>query len=293
VYYYSLANEMGVDLMHDQLKPMGFGRKTGIDVEGEVTGDLPSTDWKRTRFKKPEQQKWYAGETISLGIGQGYNNFTMLQLASATATLVSGGQRYKPRLVREVEDVLTGQRRPVTGEALEPLAYKPEHVDVIRKALQGVAVEGTSARAFAGAGYASGGKTGTAQAVGARANEKYNAAKLEEHKRDHSLYVAAAPIDAPTVALAVIVENAGWGSQSAAPLARRVFDYLLLGQYPSEEDVAAMREGKALAPIGTVRRAVDVPLPGAGAAALSASTPQSGSGTHPRAAALAASGGPR
>jgi penicillin-binding protein 2 len=147
--------------------------------------DLPSTEWKRSYFKQPEQQRWYAGETISLGIGQGYNNFTMLQLASATATLVAGGQRFKPRLVREIEDVITGQRKRVASDALEPLPFKPEHVELIRRALQGVALEGTSARAFAGAGYSSGGKTGTAQAVGARANEKYNAAKLEEHKRDH------------------------------------------------------------------------------------------------------------
>ena len=262
VYFYSLANEMGVDLMHEQLSPMGFGRKTGIDVEGEVTGDLPSTEWKRKRFKKPEQQKWYAGETISLGIGQGYNNFTMLQVAAATSTLVSGGLRFKPRLVREIEDVISGQRKRMANDALEPLPYKPQDVEVIRRALQGVALEGTSRVAFAGAGYASGGKTGTAQAVGARANEKYNSARIDEHKRDHALYVAAAPIDAPTVALAVIVENAGWGSDSAAPMARRVFDYLLLGLYPSEADIAAMREGKAKAPIGTPRRAADVPLPG-------------------------------
>ena len=262
VYFYSLANEMGVDLMHEQLLPMGFGRKTGIDVEGEVTGDLPSTEWKKKRFKKPEQQKWYAGETISLGIGQGYNNFTMLQMAAATSTLVSGGLRFKPRLVREIEDVISGQRKRIANDALEPLPYKPQDVEVIRRALQGVALEGTSRVAFAGAGYSSGGKTGTAQAVGARANEKYNAARIDEHKRDHALYVAAAPIDAPTVALAVIVENAGWGSDSAAPIARRVFDYLLLGQYPSEAAMAAMREGKAKAPIGTPRRAVDVPLPG-------------------------------
>ena len=245
VYFYTLANEMGVDLIHDQLMPMGFGRKTGIDVEGEVTGDLPSTEWKKKRFKRPEQQKWYAGETISLGIGQGYNNFTMLQMATALSTLVSGGQRFKPRLVREIEDVISGQRKRVASDALEPLAFKPEDVEVIRRALLGVTQEGTSRVAFTGAGYLSGGKTGTAQAVGAKANEKYNAAKIEETKRDHALYIAAAPIDAPTVALAVIVENAGWGADAAAPIARRVFDYLLLGQYPSEEDMAAMREGKA------------------------------------------------
>jgi penicillin-binding protein 2 len=274
VYFYSLANEMGVDLIHEQLYPMGFGRKTGIDVDGEVTGDLPSTEWKKRRFKKPEQQKWYAGETISLGIGQGYNNFTMLQMATAMSTLVSGGQRYKPRLVREIEDVLTGQRKRVASDALEPLPYKPADVELIRHALQGVTQEGTSRMAFAGAGYVSGGKTGTAQAVGARANEKYNAAKIEEHKRDHALYVAAAPIDAPTVALAVIVENAGWGGDSAAPIARRVFDYLLLGQYPSEEDFALMREGKAKAPVGTPRRAADIPLPGQSTApAVAAAAP--------------------
>jgi penicillin-binding protein 2 len=282
VYFYSLANEMGVDLIHEQLYPMGFGRKTGIDVEGEVTGDLPSTEWKKRRFKRPEQQKWYAGETISLGIGQGYNNFTMLQMATAMSTLVSGGQRFKPRLVREIEDVISGQRKRVASDALEPLPYKPENVEVIRSALQGVTTDGTSRAAFAGAGYLSGGKTGTAQAVGARANEKYNAAKTEEHRRDHALYVAAAPIAAPTVALAVIVENAGWGSDSAAPIARRVFDYLLLGQYPSEEDMAAVREGKAKAPIGTPRRAADVPLPGQALAAVAAAS-------APAAAASAAS----
>ena len=273
VYFYSLANEMGVDLIHEQLYPMGFGRKTGIDLEGEVTGDLPSTEWKARRFKKPEQQRWYAGETISLGIGQGYNNFTMLQMATAMSTLVSGGERYKPRLVREIEDVISGQRKRVASDALESLPFKPADVEVIRNALQGVTQEGTSRAAFAGAGYVSGGKTGTAQAVGARANEKYNAAKIEEHKRDHALYIAAAPINAPTVALAVIVENAGWGSVSAAPIARRVFDYLLLGQYPSEEDLAAVREGKATAPIGVPRRAADIVLPGQAALPAVAAAP--------------------
>ena len=262
VYYYSLANEMGVDLMHEQLQPFGFGVKTGIDIENEVTGILPSTAWKKRYYKKPGQQRWYAGETISLGIGQGYNNFTMLQLASATATLVSGGQRFQPRLVREVENVLTNERKRVSGEALSPLPLQPEHVALIRAALHGVTTEGTSTRSFLGAPYASGGKTGTAQAVGVRQNEKYNAAKLEEHKRDHALYMAAAPIADPTVALAVVVENAGFGGDSAAPIARRVFDYLLLGLYPSEEDLAGVREGRVLTPIGTPRRAIDVPLPG-------------------------------
>jgi penicillin-binding protein 2 len=268
VYFYSLANEMGVDLMHDQLEPFGFGRKTGIDIDGEVTGLLPSTAWKARAYKKPEQQKWYAGETISLGIGQGYNNFTMLQLASAVSTLVSGGERYKPRLVREVEDVVTRERRQVAHAALDPILLKPEHVQVIIQGMQQVTQGGTGTRVFAGASYVSGGKTGTAQAVGVRANEKYNASKLEEHKRDHALYIAFAPVEAPRIALAVVVENAGFGAASAAPIARRVMDYLLADQYPSEEDIALTREGKSAAPIGTPRPVSTVALPGAGAYAV-------------------------
>jgi penicillin-binding protein 2 len=268
VYFYTLANEMGVDLIHDELKPFGFGRKTEIDLQGEVTGDLPSTEWKRKKFSKPEHQKWYAGETISLGIGQGYNNFTMLQMATATATLAGGGLRFKPRLAREIVDVVSGEKRLIASDALEPLALKPEQVAVIREAMGGVPREGTSRAAFMGAAYTSGGKTGTAQAIGLKAGEKYSQIKADERKRDHSLYVAFAPVEAPTVALAVIVENAGFGSTSAAPIARRVFDYLLTGVYPSEEDIALTREGKATAPVGTPRVATDVPLPSANGAAL-------------------------
>jgi len=274
VYYYSLANEMGVDLMHEQLSPLGFGRKTGIDIDGEVTGVLPSTAWKKKAYKRPEQQRWYAGETISLGIGQGYNNFTMLQLASATATLVSGGQRYKPRLVREIENVVTHDRKRIANDALPPLPFRPEHTELIVRALHGVTQEGTSTRVFMGAPYKTGGKTGTAQAVSIKANEKYNASKLSEYQRDHSLYTAFAPLEAPTVALAVIVENAGFGAAAAAPMARRVFDYLLLGQVPSEEDIALTQQGLSVAPAGKARDAaalgigVAAPLPAAAASAL-------------------------
>ena len=272
VYFYSLANEMGVDLMHDQLGPMGLGRKTDIDLDGEVTGLLPSTAWKKRAYKKPEQQKWYAGETISLGIGQGYNNFTMLQLASAMSTLVSGGQRFAPRLVREIRDVVSHSVTPNTGaaagDALAPLAFKPEHVALINNALYGVTQEGTATRIFAGAPYKTGGKTGTAQAVGIRANEKYNASKLSEYQRDHSLYTAFAPLGAPTIALAVIVENAGFGAAAAAPIARRVFDYLLAGLWPSDEDMAATREGRSVAPMGVPRRAADVTMEQLGLPAL-------------------------
>ena len=149
----------------------------------------------------------------------------------------------------------------MANDALEPLPLKPEHVEVIRNAMHGVTLEGTSAKVFAGAGYTSGGKTGTAQAVGLRAGEKYSSVKTDEHKRDHALYVAFAPVENPTIALAVIVENAGWGSGSAAPIARRVFDYWLLGQYPNEDDMAAVRKGQAMAPIGKPLVAKEVPWP--------------------------------
>jgi len=271
VYFYSLANEMGVDLIHDQLEPFGLGRKTEIDVQGEVTGVLPSQDWKRRYFaKSPANQKWFPGETISLGIGQGYNNFTMLQMATAVSTLATGGQRYKPRLVREIEDVVKHEKRRIASDALEPLPLKPEHVEVIVNAMNGVTIEGTSRAAFLGAAYRSGGKTGTAQAIGLKAGEKYSAIKADEHKRDHSLYIAFAPVEAPTIALAVIVENAGFGSTSAAPIARRVFDYVLTGQYPSEEDIALTQQGKTTAPVGQPRPVAQVPLPGAAPAAASA-----------------------
>jgi penicillin-binding protein 2 len=270
VYYYSLANELGVDAMHDFMKPLGFGQITGIDVLGEVRGVLPSQDWKRNYYKRPEQKKWYAGETISLGIGQGYNAFTMLQLAQATAILANNGIKHKPQLVIATQDSVSRARIPVPAEPPVDLGYKPENVAVVRKALVGVTQEGTSARVFAGAGYLSGGKTGTAQAVTIGQKDKYNASKLEEHQRDHALYMAFAPAEDPKIALAVIVENAGFGAAHAAPIARRVFDYWLMNQYPSDEDMAAVRKGQAAAPIGKPRNASEVGWPPVPAAAASA-----------------------
>jgi len=260
-YFYSLANELGVDAMHDFMKPLGFGQITGIDINGEVRGVLPSQEWKRKYYKRPEQQKWYAGETISLGIGQGYNAFTMLQLAQAVSTVANNGVKHKPQLVIATQDATTRVRVPLPAAAPENLGFKQENVDVIRRAMVGVTQEGTSTRVFAGAPYLSGGKTGTAQAVSLGKNEKYVASKMEEHQRDHSLYIAFAPADDPKIALAVIVENAGFGSASAAPIARRVFDYVLMGQYPNEEDLAAVTKGQATAPIGKPRLVADVPLP--------------------------------
>lgn len=258
VYFYSLANELGVDAMHDFMAPLGFGQITGIDINGEVRGVLPSQEWKRQTYKKPEQKKWYLGETISLGIGQGYNTFTMLQLAQATAVLANNGVKHKPRLVIGTQDPVTGVMHRMQADAPVDLGYKPENVAIIRKALVGVTQEGTSAKVFAGAGYLSGGKTGTAQAVTIGQKDKYNGSKLEEHQRDHAVYMAFAPADNPKIALAVIVENAGWGAGVAAPIARRVFDYALLGQYPSEEDMAAVQKGLAGAPIGKPRTAIEI-----------------------------------
>jgi penicillin-binding protein 2 len=258
VYFYSLANELGVEAMHDFMKPLGFGQVTGIDINGEVRGVLPNQAWKRAYFKRPEQQKWFAGETISLGIGQGYNSFTMLQLAQATAVLANNGIKHRPRLVIGTQDTVTGTTHPLPEEPAVNLGYKPENVAIVRKALVGVTQGGTATKVFAGAGYLSGGKTGTAQAVSMGQKDKYNKARMEEHQRDHALYMAFAPADSPSVALAVIVENAGWGAGAAAPIARRVFDYLLQGQYPSEEDMAAVQKGAAGAPIGKPRLVADM-----------------------------------
>ena len=260
VYYYSLANEMGVDAIHDFMKPLGFGQITGIDLPGEVRGVLPSTEWKRNTYKRPEQKKWFGGETISLGIGQGYNAFTMLQLATATTILANGGNKFTPHVVQATQDALTHQQQPVATTPIASLGFKPEHLEVVRNGLIGVATSGTSAQVFAGAAYQSAGKTGTAQAVTIGQKDKYNASKLSEHQRDHALYMAFAPASDPQIALAVIVENAGFGAAHAAPIARRVFDYWLLGQYPSEEDIAATQLGQTGRPIGVPRTKKDVPL---------------------------------
>ena len=258
VYFYSLANEMGAEAIHDFMEPLGFGQITGININGEVRGVLPNQAWKRRYFKRPEQQRWFSGETISLGIGQGYNSFTMLQLAQATAVLANNGVKYKPRLVIATQDPLKQVMNPLPAEPPVDLGYKPENVATIRKALIGVTQQGTATRVFAGASYLSGGKTGTAQAVSIGQKEKYNKARLEEHQRDHAVYMAFAPADNPKIALAVIVENAGWGAGVAAPIARRVFDYVLLGQYPSEEDMAAVQKGLAAAPTGQRRLASEM-----------------------------------
>lgn len=261
VYYYSLANDLGVDAIHDFMAPFGFGQMTGIDLRGEVPGVLPSQDWKRRAYKRPEQQRWYAGETISLGIGQGYNSFTMLQLAQATAIVANRGIRHRPHLGLATEDAVSRLRHPIQRPAGEDLGLNPAHIESVVRAMVGVTQEGTSTRVFAGAAYLSAGKTGTAQAVTIGQKDKYDARKMEEHQRDHSLYIAFAPADAPKVAVAVVVENAGFGAAHAAPIARRIFDYVLLDQYPNEQDLVAVQKGLAAAPIGQPLKASEVVWP--------------------------------
>jgi len=231
-YFYMLANDLGVDTIHDFMKPFGFGQKTGIDLRYERTGVLPSTAWKASAYRRPEQKRWYAGETISLGIGQGYNAFTPLQIANAVSILANNGVVMKPHLVKIIENGMTHQRTLTVPKESYRIPLKQENIDIVKHAMVGVTKEGTSARAFAGAEYVSAGKTGTAQVVGIKQNEKYNAKTTQERHLDHALYTAFAPADNPKIALAVIVENGGFGAQSAAPIARAALDYYLLGKLP-------------------------------------------------------------
>ena len=231
-YYYQVANDLGIDAIAGFMKHFGFGERTGIDLQGEATGVLPSPEWKMKRFKRPEQQKWYAGETISIGIGQGYNAYTPIQLAQAMATLANGGAMYRPHLIAYVDDPRTGERRPVEPELVHKVPVRRDHLEFVKRALAGVNKEGTAARSFANAPYTSGGKTGTAQVIGIKQNEKYEESKVAEHLRDHSLFIAFAPLENPKIALSVVVENGGFGARAAAPIARTVLDYYLLGKLP-------------------------------------------------------------
>ena len=242
-YYYQLASDMGIDAIARFMGDFGFGQRTGVDIDGESEGVLPSQQWKKKRFRKPEQQKWYAGETISVGIGQGYNAYTPIQLARAVATLANDGVMFKPHLVQYITDTRTGARTYVEPEPAKTIPLKPEHLKVIKDAMVGVNIDGTGARVFKGAEYVSAGKTGTAQVYSLR-GEKYVEGRVAQAQRDHALYIAFAPADKPTIALAILVENTGFGSQYAAPIARQVFDYYLLGKQPAAP-AAAITDAEA------------------------------------------------
>ncbi|QJR16841.1 penicillin-binding protein 2 [Usitatibacter palustris] len=230
-YFYGLSNDLGIDNIHRFMTQFGFGARTGIDIEGELTGIQPSTEWKWQRFK----QKWYSGDTISVGIGQGYWLTTPMQLAAATATLANDGVVVHPRLLKAVQDSKTQEVKALHQPMGERLPFKPEHLALIKNAMIDVTKPGgTAARAGAGAPYTIAAKTGTAQVIGMKQGEKYDEKKVKEVHRDHAIFIAYAPAEDPKIALALLVENGGHGGSTAAPIAREVFDFHLLGKRPAK-----------------------------------------------------------
>jgi penicillin-binding protein 2 len=254
IYFFDMARLMGIDRMAGVLGRFGLGAPTGIDIEGERSGILPSTEWKKRAYKKPEFQVWFPGDTISVGIGQGQMLVTPLQLANAIAALSNKGQRFKPRLVRAVRDVQTGKVKQITPEALPPVKVNdPGEWEVAQGGMFDVvnAPHGTARSYLAPPPvYQMAGKSGTAQVFTVSITEKMRKAKeLEEHLRDHALFVSFAPFESPKIAVAVVVENApGGGSAFAAPIARRILDRYLLTDDQWDEQEA---KRKPAAPVAT------------------------------------------
>jgi len=232
-YFYMLGADTDIDDTARFLSQFGFGRKTGIDIEGELTGVLPSREWKRQRFSgkgyPSDARKWYLGDSVSAGIGQGYNAFTPIQLAHAIAMIADNGVGYTPHLVKSVRDTRTGEVTLIASQPSGHIDVSPQQLAFVQNALVGVAKEGTSAAVFKDAKYVSAGKTGTAQLFSLK-GEKYSEHHVDERLRDHAWYEAYAPADHPVIAVAVLVENGGFGAAAAAPIARKVFDHYLLGE---------------------------------------------------------------
>jgi len=236
IYYYRLAVDMGIDRMHDYLAKFGLGERSGIDLEGESPGLLPSRDWKQRRWKKA----WYPGETVIAGIGQGYHLTTPLQLATATAMLANGGKRIEPRLVQAVRDPLSHVWQLQPTVARGQVAITPAHLAAVREGMMDVMRPGgTASAAAAGAPYTIAGKTGTAQVVGIKQGARYDESRVARQHRDHALFIAYAPAEDPKIAVAVMVENGGHGGSTAAPIARAVFDYYLTGKRPGNMKLEA------------------------------------------------------
>jgi penicillin-binding protein 2 len=259
-YFYMLAHDLGVNNIANFMKPWGFGQITGIDISGEARGILPSTDWKRKAYRRPEQQRWYEGETISLGIGQGYNSFTILQLAHATATLANNGVVMKPHLVRDIENPITKDTRPVVRDPSDKIDVKQSDIDIIKHAMEGVVTNGTASKLFIGAQYQAAGKTGTAQVYSLQ-GANYKGHAVAEHLRDHALFIAFAPVEQPKIALALIVENGGWGAESAGPIARRVLDYYLVGKNKPGAEAAAVAAAASATQDASAPQVGDAPEP--------------------------------
>lgn len=228
-YYYGLATEMGIDNMYSYLSQFGFGKRTGVDMEGESSGLMPSAEWKSRRY----QQIWYPGDTVSAGIGQGYTLVTPLQLAFVTAALANDGIAYQPHLVREIQSAV-GPATPTRPRQTFDMMIPKERLKLVKGAMEAVTKPGgTAVGAFYGVQYRVAGKTGTAQVIGIKQGEKYDEKKVSEYNRDHAWFIAFAPADQPRIALAVLVENGGHGGSTAAPIARKVLDYYLLGKIPT------------------------------------------------------------
>ncbi len=242
-YYYGLATDLGINAIHNYIGQFGLGKKTGIDLPGEMPGILPSSEWKMRRLR----QKWFAGDTVSVGIGQGYNIATPLQLAHATAVLAANGKVYRPQMVSHIQQARSRTLKPMGYELVRSIPIEPEHLQRVRAALVDVTRPGgTAAQAGAGAPYSFAGKTGTAQVVAIKQGESYNESRVQERHRDHAWFIAYAPAENPTIALVVLVENGGHGSSAAAPIARTVLDYWLLGKVPDgtrPRPVATEEEG--------------------------------------------------
>src|SRR5574340_850626 len=238
-YFYGLATELGIDSIFNYLSRFGFGKKTGIDLEGETPGLLPSQEWKMKRY----QQIWYPGDTVSVGIGQGYSLVTPLQLAFATATLANNGVAYKPHLVREVRSLRSSENSFIAKDPIYSLNIDPTHLDLVKRAMVAVTQPGgTAVYASLGTPYHIAGKTGTAQVIAMKQGEKYDAEKIDERHRDHAWFIAFAPAKQPRIALVVLVENGGHGGGTAAPIARKVLDYYLLGKVPKPLADAEVKE---------------------------------------------------
>lgn len=241
-YFYDVANHLGIDRMHDFLSAFGLGGETGIDIAGERSGLVPSKAWKKGAFKRRDLQTWFPGETVIAGIGQGYMLATPLQLAQMAATIATRGKRFSPRLVKRIRNVSTGETRELPPEPLPSIEVKdPAHWDVIIGGMIGVTNDptGTARRSQAGAPYKIAGKTGTAQVFSVGQHEQYKESEVEERLRDHALFVAFAPAEAPKLAVAVLVENGRSGSGTAAPIARAVFDAYLLPPEEARKEEAA------------------------------------------------------
>jgi penicillin-binding protein 2 len=231
-FFYGLAMELGIERLTNFVRHFGFGQKSGIDISGEISGLLPTPEWKMRRYKQP----WYMGETVIAGIGQGYTLVTPMQLAQATAILANKGVAMRPHLVSAITDAKTGVAKATQAVISDKITLDENNLEIVRLGMIDVTLPGgTAASVGANAGYSIAAKTGTAQVVGIKQNEKYNASLIDERHRDHALFIAYAPAEEPKIALAVIVENGGHGGSAAGPIARKVMDYYLLGKLPVVE----------------------------------------------------------